>query len=240
MSMANPCSSRASRAFGAKNLTLAAASSMARGKPSSRAQMPATAGALALVTWKSGLTAWARSIKSATASYCESVTRSGRCLGSGSDNGGTANSRSACTCSMTRLVTSTLSFGQAVSRSATMRAASTICSKLSNISSDCFSCRKAFRRSSRGRSPSSSTPKALARAGTTDATLLTRYKATKNTPSGKESLRLAATCKARRVLPTPTVPVRVSKRTSARCESSRTTAISRSRPMKDVGWTGKL
>ena len=40
-----------------------------QGRPSSREQISATAGALALVTAKSGLTACARSIKRRTASY---------------------------------------------------------------------------------------------------------------------------------------------------------------------------
>ena len=50
----------------------AAASSIASGRPSRRTQISATAGAFAFVTAKSALTARARSMKSATASYCES------------------------------------------------------------------------------------------------------------------------------------------------------------------------
>ena len=51
-----------------------------------RAQMAATAGALVLVTAKSGLTACARAMKSATASYCESAARSGRRLVVGTES----------------------------------------------------------------------------------------------------------------------------------------------------------
>ena len=50
-------------------MTRAAASSMARGKPSSRAQISATAGAFSFVTSKSGRTACARWMNRATASY---------------------------------------------------------------------------------------------------------------------------------------------------------------------------
>ena len=54
----------------------AAASSMAKGSPSRRAQISATAGAFSLVTEKSDLASWALSTKSLTASYW--VRRSGR------------------------------------------------------------------------------------------------------------------------------------------------------------------
>src|SRR5205823_4223254 len=73
-------------------------------------------------------------MKSLAASYCESATRSGKCWRSGTANGGTANSCSPRKCSTSRLVTIILSFGQAVSRSATCTAAFTTCSKLSNSS----------------------------------------------------------------------------------------------------------
>ena len=60
---------RASSAGGEKSLTRTAASSIARGRPSSLRQISATAGALPLVSWKSGWTARARWTKKATASY---------------------------------------------------------------------------------------------------------------------------------------------------------------------------
>jgi hypothetical protein len=53
-------------ACGLSTRTRAAASSIASGSPSSRTQISATAGALALLTPKSGRTAMARSTKSAT------------------------------------------------------------------------------------------------------------------------------------------------------------------------------
>ena len=74
----NRCSSRFSSAWGGSILTKAAASSIAKGNPSSREQISATAGALAVVTVKSGLTACARSMKSRTASYWLSASTDGR------------------------------------------------------------------------------------------------------------------------------------------------------------------
>ena len=56
---------------------------MARGKPSSLTQISATAGALWLVTKKSGFTAVARSTKSLIASYWVRTSKGGRILGSG-------------------------------------------------------------------------------------------------------------------------------------------------------------
>jgi hypothetical protein len=53
----------------------AAASSIARGRPSSRWHISATAGAFSLVIWKSGLAFVARSMKRRTASYWVSCSR---------------------------------------------------------------------------------------------------------------------------------------------------------------------
>src|SRR6266700_2509835 len=108
--------SRARSACGGSSLTRAAASSMASGNPSRWAQISATTRAFALVTLKSGLTACAREMKRATASYCDNATRSGKCLGSGTANGGTTNSCSPRTCKMNRLVASTLSLQQVLQR----------------------------------------------------------------------------------------------------------------------------
>src|SRR5215210_7891937 len=69
-----------SNALGGSILTIAAASSMAKGSPSSLTQISATAGALSLVIVKSGLTAFARSTKSLTASYCVSRSKGGGAL----------------------------------------------------------------------------------------------------------------------------------------------------------------
>ena len=50
----------------------------------------------------------------------------------------------------------------------------------------------------------------------------------------------AATCRARRVLPTPPGPVSVSSRPSACSRRRRTASMALSRPMKGVGWAGRL
>ena len=60
-------------AAGVSSRIRAAASSMASGNPSSRAQISATAGAFSLVTQKPGLIAAARSMKRATAANIESA-----------------------------------------------------------------------------------------------------------------------------------------------------------------------
>ena len=65
----------------------AAASSIARGNPSSLTHISATAGALSLVTAKSGFAACARSMNSRTASYWVSFSNGGRLAGSGSCQG---------------------------------------------------------------------------------------------------------------------------------------------------------
>ena len=211
--------SRARSACGGSSLTRAAASSMASGNPSRWAQISATARAFALVTWKSGLTAWAREMKRATASYCDNATRSGTCVGLGTANGGIANSCSPRTCRTNRLVTSTLSLGQAARRSAKCSAAPSTCSKLSNSSKSCLSCRDACSRSCSGCPPVSLRPSVWAMAGTTNVESLMGARFTKKTPSAKRSLNSAATCKPKRVLPAPPGPVRVSRRTSSRRSS---------------------
>src|SRR5579859_3052349 len=117
---------------GEKYLVRAAASSIARGSPSNRAQIAATAVALAEVNWKEAETACARATKSATASYCERCAGSRECGERGTERGETTTSHSACKCSTILLVTRTLSLEQAESNAATSGLASTTCSKLSS------------------------------------------------------------------------------------------------------------
>ena len=85
-------SSRARIAIGSKSLLRAAASSIASGRPSRRAQMAATADAFCASSAKSGRTARARWMKSATASNRVSDSGGGRALGSGTPSGGTGYS----------------------------------------------------------------------------------------------------------------------------------------------------
>lgn len=85
---------RARMELGGKSFMRAAASSMARGSPSRRAQISATAGAFSEVISKPAFVASARSIKSLTASYWERTSKVGNLFGSGIASGGTAYSRS--------------------------------------------------------------------------------------------------------------------------------------------------
>src|SRR2546430_6449846 len=114
--------------------TRAAASSSARGRPSSRAQISAIARALSGVSAKSERVAVARSTKSATDGHVESETGSAASRMSGSASGGTANSCSPDRLSTTRLVAITFRVGHAASRDAMSPAASMTCSKLSSSS----------------------------------------------------------------------------------------------------------
>ncbi len=63
---------------------------------------------------------------------------------------------------------------------------------------------------------------------------------TKQMPLAKFSLSSCAICKPRRVLPTPPVPVSVSRHTPGRRKSVQATAVSRSRPTRDVSCMGRL
>ena len=71
VSSARRSSSRSSIAWGVSSWTRAAASSIASGSPSSRAQISATRGAFSSVSAKSAAHRRARSTKRATASYCD-------------------------------------------------------------------------------------------------------------------------------------------------------------------------
>jgi hypothetical protein len=62
----------------------------------------------------------------------------------------------------------------------------------------------------------------------------------KKVPSRCWSRSSAAACSARRVLPIPPGPVSVSNRTSARLSKAQICASSRSRPISELGWTGRL
>src|ERR1700694_389345 len=63
---------------------------------------------------------------------------------------------------------------------------------------------------------------------------------TKETPSAQLSSTSAATCSAKRVLPTPPTPVSVSRRTSGRFSKALATSSSCSRPINVVTCMGKL
>ena len=59
-----------------------------------------------------------------------------------------------------------------------------------------------------------------------------------HTPSPDPSSSSAATCRPSRVLPHPPAPVKVTSRDD--CTSARTSATSRSRPINDDSWAGRL
>ncbi len=226
---------RASRICGDSSFIRAAASSIANGSPSRRTQISATALALVVVNWNSGLTACARWRKSATDGECASAAWSGRCARSG--NSSVCSAR---TCNTSRLVTSTLSCGQDVSRSATCDAAPTTCSKLSSSSSTCCCCNTSAMRAERGCPTSSRMPSAWAMVGMTSKGSLMGASDIKKTPLTNTSRSSEATCRPRRVLPVPPGPVKVTRRTSSRRRSCPMVATSVSRPMSGVGCTGRV
>ncbi len=219
---------------GGKRRLRAAASSIARGNPSRRTQISATAAALSPARAKSGTTAWLRPTKRATASKPSNASSGGSGLREGSVRGGTPSSCSARRCNGSRLVASTLRRGAPSSSSATSGAASSTCSRLSSTSSSSRPARCSASTTRSGRSPVSRRPSAAAMAGIKPAGSGTVARGTKKTPSAKSSTNSAATCSPRRVLPIPPGPVRVRRRTWGRQSRSRTAATSRSRPTRGV------
>ena len=82
------------------------------------------------------------------------------------------------------------------------------------------------------------TPNAPATTSGTAAGSPTGANSTSHTPSGNSAASSAATCTARRVLPTPPTPVRVTSRCARTCSASSFTSTSR--PTKLVTCTGRL
>ena len=216
----------------------AAASSIASGSPSRRAQMPATAAALSAVSAKSGLRARARAMKRRTASSASRRSRLGSWVGSGTARGSTPTSCSAVSASRVRLVAKMHSRGAAASRAARSGAASKTCSQLSNTSKSCRSARYARRRSATGRWPAPRTPRRSAIVGTTSSGSRMGVRSTKAIPSAKSAVTIRALSRATRVLPTPAGPVRVRRRTSPRRTMATTAATSCSRPTNGVAGSG--
>ena len=136
-----------------------------------------------------------------------------------------------------RLVTSTVSRGQAASSRRPAARPSSTCSKLSSTSSSvpvAAGRRAGVRRA--GRSPASRTPSARAIAGGDQGRVARRgegdeARRRRRTPRRSVRRRPAS---ARRVLPTPPGPVRVTSGTSGRRSRARTAATSRSRPISGV------
>ena len=128
-------SRRAASAAGESSFTRAAASSIASGRPSSRAHTAATAAEFSAVSAKPGTMAPARSTKRATAGERASSSSDGRCAGSGTTSVATATSRSPYRRRAVWLVTSTLRRPAPARRVVTSGAAATTRSKLSSTSS---------------------------------------------------------------------------------------------------------
>ncbi len=227
---------------------------MARGMPSRRALIRATAAALSPPRTKLGRAAWARSTKRRTASkrmssagsWARAVApaRPVRCSGvMRSASGGTPSPSRGNSCSpdrwrIARLVTTKRSPGAARSRSATTGAAAVRRSKLSRTRRTCWPARCSDRSSSGWRMPVSTTPTAWAIVPGTSIGSSTGSNGTKNVPSGKSPAARWASSIAKRVLPMPPGPVTV----RSRAVPSRrwAAASSLSRPMNVVTDDGRL
>jgi len=229
---------RASSAWGAKIRTCAAASSMASGSPSSRAQIAATSAAFPAVRAKEGRTACAHCTKRATAGKRATAAGSAPSAGVGRASGGTGKVCSPRTRSAARLVTSATTPGHAPSSAASAGPAPATCSMLSSSSSRSLSRKWAWSRSSTGCPAASRRPSARAMVGSAKAGSRRAARLTVTTPSAKALSRPATTCWARRVLPTPPGPVSVSRRTSGWRSRCATAASSRSRPSNGVSGAG--
>ena len=161
------------------------------------------------------------------------------CSGLGHGNEGTLKVISPGTPRGSRLVASTEVDGLAARRPATSAAQPTMrCSQLSNTSSD-------------GWSPSSTaswwiavapgasrTPMAASAARPTASGSDSGASSTHHTPPGCDSTASAATARARRVLPTPAEPVRVTSRSPP--SKPRTSAISLVRPIERCQLDGQV
>ena len=229
------CPRRASRAPGARILTRDAASSMASGSPSRRRQMAATSAALPGVTVKPGLTMSACCANScAAAQAATSPAPAAR----GTSSGSTGCSCSPCRCSGRRDVASTTRPGAADSNAATTPAAPGSCSRLSRTSRAWRSCRCPVTISAAGRVPLTS--RHSARVFHITSASRTAASGTKYTPCRKASASDEAAARASRVLPTPPVPVSVTRRTNGCRSLTLSRSTSPSLPISGVMGSGRL
>ncbi len=172
---------------------------------------------------------------SAALSICWSGVRWGS---TGSASGSATNCCSARRCNTSRLVTSSFTPGHASNSAARSGAAAMTCSKLSSTSSIRRSCSALARSVRVGRAPGSRSPSASVRAGSTSSRSFSAARETNCTPSANASTSSAATCSARRVLPTPALPVKVSRCISGRWSSAHIARTSCSRPIRGVAGMG--
>jgi hypothetical protein len=216
----------------------AAASSMASGMPSSRAQISATWTPLPSSRAKPGRARAARSANSCTASYPPrtSAVTGARDGGAGSD--GTRQLTSPGTPSGSLLVASTVKLAhRASSRPARSAHDATRCSQLSSTSRTGRSPTKRAMASAAASVTVSRTPSALA---TGDATASGFPRVASSTHQHRIASRLArcaAASTASRVLPTPPAPVSVTRRLA-----SRHAPIAASSPLRPISgdiWPGR-
>jgi hypothetical protein len=218
--------SSSSRATGI-SLARTAASSMASGMPSRRRHSSATSWALPSFSSKAGSTATTRSRNSDTDSTCARSAGGDPAPGTASGRTMTACSpgaRSACL-----LVTSTCRPGAArSSRCTSLEQASARCSQLSSTSSR--------RRCARCAARSPGTSSVCAMACSRDSGSAWPASSTNEMPSVKARRISCAARMATRVLPTPAMPVMVTRR--LRWSIRRTSATSWRRPTKLVSAVG--
>ena len=173
--------------------TRAAASSMARGIPSSARHSVATAPALSSLTANPGSEAAARSANKLIASdrYAAStvaIMSSATKVNGGTDSGGTCHTCSAATRSGSRLVTISRSPGAlASSRWQTWAQTSIRCSQLSSAISSCRERSASASVSSSGRGGSSLMPRTEAIRNTTRSGWVRSDRSTTQAPSGNSS-----------------------------------------------------
>ena len=177
---------------------------------------------------------WTRSRKRAIAGTMASWSGAGSAVRSGTASGRRRRVCSQRSCRGTRLVTSSVTPGQAASSAASWEAAGNTCSKLSRMSSSVRSRRYSASRSSRGRRPLSTMPSLWASVGSTRLGSRTGARSTSVTPSGNLSAIWAPASRARRVLPTPAGPVTVSRRTCSPTSHWRMVSSSSPRPRSGV------
>ena len=206
---------KASIAAGASVGVRAAASSSAKGKPSSRRQSSATAVALSAVTAKWAAVARARCAKRATAGAARTASRS-TTSGDGTKRVGTARTCSSCSRKGARQVASTCTAGQPAEQRP---------DEVGDRGQDVLAVveqEEALLRSEtrdedvrRHRSGAIGTARAAATVAGTSAASATGARSTQTIPSAKWSATPWARARARRVLPTPPGPVNVKRGTSS-------------------------
>ncbi len=157
--------SRRSRSAGCSRRMRPAASSSARGNPSSRRAISAIASTFAGSSRKLGCTRWMRSTSSCTAGDVPTASIDVCSTGSGTASGSRGNSCSQRSRSGCRLVTTSCTASVAVRICASSPAASMRCSKLSTTSSTGWSCSTVVIASISVRSPASEMPSAAAIVG---------------------------------------------------------------------------